>query len=509
MPEPQEKQEEILDSDHIEFRTLAEDAPVMLWLTNTQGNNIFSNSRWKNFIGKDLVENLGGRAWYDALHPEDRDYCMEVFKDAFASHKAFEMEYRIKRRDGEYRHILDRGEPYICKNGVFSGFIGSSTDISDRKNTEEEIKKSHNELIQYNKEMSLINQLNSYLQVCRALEETYPVISHYLNKIFPECSGALYLFNDNKTLVEAVTNWGDYDNQNSPVIAPDDCWSLRQGKEHIVLEKDNKLCCKHLSVCMGHSYTCVPIIAQGDMLGMLHLEFGDISYMEDEEEIQRYFESRQRLIKISADNLALSLVSLKLREALKSQSIRDPLTKLYNRRYMEESLEREMTRCKRVEEGMGVIMMDIDHFKQFNDNYGHDAGDLVLVEVADFIRQYFREYDIICRYGGEELIFIMPNITLDLATKRAEIICQDLRTVEINYAGKPLPGITASFGVSHMPSNGDKASTLIKAADSALYEAKTSGRDRVVVAEPFKEKRKKIIDDIEQEIEDNVEKLAS
>ena len=461
----------------------------MLWLTDGSGDNVFSNSKYMNFIGREKVENLGGKAWFDALHPEDRQHCLDTFRDAFETHKSFVMEYRLKRRDGEYRYILDRGEPYINSEGVFSGFIGSSTDISDRKTTEDEIKKSHEELMQYNLEMRLINQLNSYLQVCRTLDETYPVISHYASKIFPGCSGALYLFNENKTLVESVTEWGGCMQHNAPVISPDDCWSLRQGREHTVRDDANRLTCKHLNDSYEKSYTCVPVIAQGDMLGMLHLEFGDTQEFESDEDIERYYESRKRLVKISADNLALSLVSLKLREALKNQSIRDPLTQLYNRRYMEESLEREMTRCVREEQGLGIIMMDIDHFKQFNDDYGHDAGDIVLVEVAKFMSEYFRASDIVCRYGGEEFLVIMPNVTEDLVMRRAEKICADLRNFSIIYSGKPLPMITGSFGVSHMPTHGSQSNVFLKAADGALYQAKTGGRDQVKMAEKISERR--------------------
>ena len=481
----------IKNIDDIDFQTVAEDAPVMLWLTNNDGNNIFTNSKFMNFIGREKVENLGGKAWFNALHPEDRKHCLDTFRDAFESHKSFVMEYRMQRRDGEYRYILDRGEPYINSEGRFSGFIGSSTDISDRKQNEDEIKKSHEELMQYNLEMRLINQLNSYLQVCRTLDETYPVISHYASKIFPGCAGALYLFNDNKTLVESVTEWGGCMKHNSPVISPDDCWSLRQGREHIVRDSLNRLNCKHLDESYEQAYTCVPVIAQGEMLGMLHLEFTGQKEFDNEEDKERYFESRQRLVKISADNLALSLVSLKLREALKNQSVRDPLTKLYNRRYMEESLEREMTRCQREQQGLGIIMLDIDHFKKFNDNYGHDAGDIVLVDVAKFLTEFFRSSDIVCRFGGEEFIIIMPNVSEELVQQRAEEICEDLRGLSIIYSGKPLPAITASLGVSHMPTHGTQSNVFLKAADSALYKAKNEGRDQVMVAPKIGDRRGK------------------
>ena len=473
----------VLDIEQIDFRTLAEDAPVMLWLTNSTGENIFSNSIYKNFIGRENVEKLGGTAWFNALHPDDQQMCLDIFSDAFQTHKAFDMEYRLKRRDGEYRYILDRGEPYIDRHGKFSGFIGSSTDISDRKTSEDDLIKSHKELMQYNHEMSLINQLNSYLQVCRALPETYPVISHYADQIFPNWSGSLYLFDENKSLVEAMASWGNVSVRSVDIIAADDCWALRQGKEHIALDIDNRLSCNHVHDDIG-SYTCVPIIAQGEMLGMLHMEYSsDTVTFETTEEKQRYFDSRQRLMKIAADNLALSLVSLNLREALKYQSIRDPLTSLFNRRYMEECLQMEISKSARTGGGLGVIMSDIDHFKKFNDTYGHDAGDLVLVEFAKLLTKSFRDSDIICRFGGEEFIIIMPAASQKLVLERANKMCNKVREFEIFYDNKLLPNVTSSFGVAYLSDDFEHASQIVKYADTALYKAKHAGRDQVMLYE--------------------------
>jgi diguanylate cyclase (GGDEF)-like protein/PAS domain S-box-containing protein len=479
---PEKADKLLIDINNIDFKTLAEDVPVMIWLTNLKGEIIFSNSIYKNFIGRENVDKLGGKAWFQALHPDDQQMCLDTFEDAFQTHKPFEMEYRLKRRDGQYRYLLDRGEPYINKSGQFSGFVGSSTDISDRKDSEDELKKSHKELIQYNHEMSLINQLNSYLQVCRTLPETYPVISHYADQIFPDWSGSLYLFNESKTLVESVTLWGVKKIKSEEVIAPDDCWALRQGREHIAINTKKRLPCNHVEHDVD-SYTCVPIIAQGEMLGMLHMEYNGALGKETREEKQRYFDSRQRLMKIASDNLALSLVSLNLREALKHQSIRDPLTSLFNRRYMEECLQMEVSKSARSGEGLGVIMTDIDLFKNFNDTYGHDAGDNVLVEFSKLLASSFRDSDIVCRYGGEEFIIIMPSAALDIVMSRATKLCEMVRELEVFYDSSVLPKITASFGVAHLSNNRDQASNLVKLADSALYSAKRAGRDQIVLYE--------------------------
>ncbi len=469
----------VLTVNSINFKTLAEDAPVTLWLTDIVGNVIFTNNQYKNFIGRDKVEKQGGKAWFGALHPEDKEDCLTVFKDAFDTFKPFTMEYRLRRRDGEYRHFIDHGEPYIDNLGKFAGFVGSSTDITEQKLSEDELKKSHDELTLYNEEMNLINKLNSYLQVCRSIDETYPIVSYYSEQIFPDCTGALYLFNEQKTLVESMTVWGKKEIKSAAVIDPDDCWSLRQGREHAALDNDDRLRCRHVED-NALNYICEPIIAQGEMLGMLHVEI-DETHKEDADKAY-YLESRKRLIKIAADNLALSLVSLKLREALRSQSVRDPLTMLFNRRHMEESLEREVHRCARSKKGLGVIMADIDHFKAFNDKYGHDAGDIVLVEFAKLLTSSFRSSDVVCRYGGEEFIIIMPESDKFRVVQRAEELCKHVSELELLYAGKALPQVTASFGASYVECAVIDKADLLKAADMALYDAKAAGRNQVVLS---------------------------
>lgn len=482
----------LLSDDNIEFRTVAEYAPVMLWLTNVEGENIFANGRWRSFIGSEKLNKLGGQAWLEALHPSDKQKCLNTFKQAFQNHRHFEMEYRLKRRDGEWRFIRDCGEPYIDKEGKFSGFIGSSTDITERKVHEEKVRISYQELSQHNKEMTVINKLNTYLQACRTLDETFPVIAHYAGKIFPDCPGALYLFNENRTLVESVAKWGRFKAPSQAIINSDDCWSLRQGKPHTAENSEEILNCKHLSKKLEHGYTCVPIIAQGDILGMLHLQFPNLNTYVAGDDRERKIESRQRLVNITADNLALSLMSLKLREALKSQSIRDPLTNLFNRRYMEENLEREISRCERKNSSLAMMVLDIDHFKQVNDNYGHDIGDLAIKTIADYLSEQFRESDMVCRFGGEEFLVIMPEIGINLAERRAEELRQGIKELTIRTNSISLDPITVSIGIALLPTHGHNSKDLFIAADSALYEAKESGRDQVKISSSILPKRQSL-----------------
>ncbi|HZV61650.1 MAG TPA: diguanylate cyclase [Methylophilaceae bacterium] len=463
-----------------DFRIVAEDAPVMLWLTNAEGKVVFTNSKWKKFVGRQSEKGqIGGDAWINALHPDDLNTCMKVFEEAFTNHQHFEMEYRLKRSDGQYRYVLDTGEPYINKEGRFAGFIGSSTDITERKNHENQLRMSQLEMAQHNREMQFINELNSYLQVCRSFEETHPIIQHYVTKIFADHAGVLYLFDESHSLVEPVVRWGEPQHSSPTAILPDDCWGLRQGKLHMVDDTDNVIICNHMNGKETHGYVCAPVIAQGEMIGVLTVTLGG----KTEQQITRSRESVTRLIAMAADNLAMALVSLKLREALRNRSVRDPLTKLYNRRYLDETMARELSNCQRSGRSLGIIMLDIDHFKKYNDTHGHDAGDFVLVEVAALLQGKLRTGDIACRYGGEELVMVMPGASKEITAQRAEQMRAAIENHEFLYKGRNLTGVTASFGVASYPENGDNHASLAKCMDEALYEAKTAGRNCVIVAE--------------------------
>ena len=162
-----------------DFRIVAEDAPVMLWFTNADGKVIFTNARWKKFVSGDAEnDQVTSNFWVEALHPDDVKGCLKTFQEAFKQRQSFQMEYRLRRADGQYRYVHDTGEPYINKEGKFAGFIGSSTDITDRKNHEMQLHLSQMELSQHNQEMQFINELNSYLQVCVSHDETHSIIEH-------------------------------------------------------------------------------------------------------------------------------------------------------------------------------------------------------------------------------------------------------------------------------------------------------------------------------------------
>jgi diguanylate cyclase (GGDEF)-like protein len=170
-------------------------------------------------------------------------------------------------------------------------------------------------------------------------------------------------------------------------------------------------------------------------------------------------------------------------EALRELSVRDPLTGLFNRRYLEETLNRELWRAARNQRPVGIIMLDLDHFKRFNDTYGHGGGDALLREVGGFLGKHVRGSDIACRYGGEEFTIILPDATLEITRQRAEELRQGAQQLALQLDGAESDPVTFSLGVAGFPTHGNTGSEVLAAADAALYQAKAAGRDRVVVRE--------------------------
>jgi diguanylate cyclase (GGDEF)-like protein len=221
------------------------------------------------------------------------------------------------------------------------------------------------------------------------------------------------------------------------------------------------------------------MMAQGETMGILHMRTGGKA---SHQAAAYLTPSRQQLAEAMADRTALALANLKLRISLRQQSIRDPLTDLFNRRYLEETLDRELRRATRLQRPVGVVMMDLDHFKSFNDRFGHEAGDLLLRELGKLLKKHIRGGDVACRYGGEEFALILPDISMEDVRQRAEQLRAEIKDMDIKYREATLESITLSLGVAMFPDHGNTGSLLLRAADTALYEAKRMGRDRVVVA---------------------------
>jgi diguanylate cyclase (GGDEF)-like protein len=214
----------------------------------------------------------------------------------------------------------------------------------------------------------------------------------------------------------------------------------------------------------------------------LHLEFENTGTLRSDSGSESLRDSHQQLALSAASKVGLSLASLQLRETLREQSIRDPLTRLFNRRFLEESLERELQLGGRKNQSIAVLFLDLDHFKRFNDTFGHDAGDMVLQSLADLFRSFFRSTDICCRYGGEEFAIILPESSSQDALIRADGLRSEVKRLRLQYKKQNLGPLTLSAGVAAFPEHALTPEELLKIADQCLYESKTRGRDVVTVA---------------------------
>jgi diguanylate cyclase (GGDEF)-like protein len=372
--------------------------------------------------------------------------------------------------------------------GKIYAICGISTDISDRKRAERELRNAHAqltrsmaELQQRTQDITRLGEMGELLQSCQSQTEAYQVVARFLPQLFPLTVGALYTINSSRNLVESVTAWGGAVTGEN-VFAPEDCWALRRARMHAVAKIDYGQRCDHVPVDDVSGYLCIPLLAQGEALGILHLRTTADGAAAKNASLL-FTDSGRRLANAVGEQIALAIANLRLRETLRQQSIRDGLTGLFNRRYLEESLEREIRRAARSQRPLAVLMIDLDHFKRFNDTFGHDAGDALLRELGSLLQSQVRGSDIACRYGGEEFAVILPDAPLAAAQDRADVIRKSAKHIDLKHHGQALGAITLSIGVSVFPDHGDAPFSLLRAADQALYRAKAAGRDRVVLAE--------------------------
>src|SRR5579872_361095 len=389
---------------------------------------------------------------------------------------------RRHRKDGSIVYVELHAVPLVI-DGVARGAYTICKDISEQirsSEAEREHAKSLNLLVKeleiQTDQMLALNDMAGLLECCATTKEAGTVVAQSIPKFFPEAtSGTLYTFKASRNLVEAAVSWGNPP-QAEPLFTPQDCWALRRGQPHMSGAGKRDIVCPHLEGLPVARHLCLPMVGQGETLGIICIEFPCNG------EFDGPLHAQARLGVTVASQIALSLASLRLRENLRDQSIRDPLTGLFNRRFMQESLEREIIRSRRKNHPLSLLFLDIDHFKRFNDTFGHDAGDFVLQSVADVLRNYFRGDDVACRCGGEEFAVILPESLAHDAASRADGLRNELRELKLQHRNTRLGPISVSVGVAAFPEHSSTSEELLKVADQCLYQAKTSGRDRVIMA---------------------------
>ncbi len=313
-------------------------------------------------------------------------------------------------------------------------------------------------------------QMGARLQTCETLDEAYKTIQQFGPDLFPAMTGGLFVSSGLRKNMETLASWGG-DLQSARSFPPEHCQAFIHGQA-VFSESAPGTRCKHINPSFSGSYLDAPIIASGEIIGLLHLE----------SRFKTYDRKVEELALIVAEHLALSLSNLKLRETLSEESVRDPLTGLFNRRYMEESLAQELARASRAKYPVSLLKLAVDDFEHFNDAFGRDGSDLLLKELGALIQQQVRRGDIFCRLAGESFVLILPSAKPEFAVKRAQGFREAVKSLNLASRGQLLGPVTISVGVSAYPDHGTSADELLRMADQALSHAKAKGRDTVEFA---------------------------
>lgn len=439
-------------------------------------------------------EQLLGSNFYDYFTEPNRvqESCQRVlFEGAVKGYLL-----TLRHVSGAVVEVLYNAAVYRNASGQIEGIFGAIRDITEMRRSQAALQKAKDDLeassaeIQRlytdleqrakdledrHRQMAVLGSMSDLLQSCHTIDESYQIIENAMKQLFPANSGGFYLFKESGNVLENASTWGDQAPKEL-VFAPQDCWAMRRGQLHLVIGSRLEPRCRHVSE-QKWPYLCAPMMAQGQALGILYLTL-DPELAADETRLQ----TQRRIVAAAADRIGLAFANLKLRETLRSLSVRDPLTGLFNRRFMEEALELELKRMERCLASLCVAMLDVDHFKKFNDTFGHDAGDALLRELAIHFQQSVRISDVVCRFGGEEFVLILPGAPLETALERMAQLRTNVSQIALSYAGQLLGKVTVSIGVACYPDHGATADALIAAADAALYQAKTQGRDCIRVA---------------------------
>ncbi|NRF32694.1 diguanylate cyclase [Vibrio coralliilyticus] len=373
------------------------------------------------------------------------------------------------------------------------GFLVGTSYLSNRRinlRVEEEQTKQDERIRQRTNEIELMHRLANMLAACNNMVEAQKIVSDVLPRILGNVNGSVSLMRASRNQLVTQLDWGE-EWPGSRSFAPDECWSLRKGRVYQSNDEFHTLSCEHMENVGDNQTLCIPLTAHGNTIGIMHLYFGS-----SEVEID---EITEQLAFSVAEHLGLALANLSLQEKLRSQALSDPLTGLFNRRFFEQKLTEHAMNSATSEQPLSLLMLDLDHFKRFNDNFGHDAGDFVLKEISALLKRSVGDDEIACRLGGEELAVLLPQSNMKQATEFANTLCEAVRSLHLEHKGLSLGQLGVSIGVSTYPKPSSDMESLVKMADQALYMAKDLGRSRVVNYDEYRTHKKPGLEVVELE----------
>lgn len=412
-------------------------------------------------------------------HPDDRQAVEQAIQASVEQQAPFEFERRIIRADGETRQVVSKGRVEVDERGMTTAIFGVFQDITDLRARErslielnERLSAKVMEITIRNKELRQLSELADLLQSSETESEISDVLYQTLPGYFDTLSGAVYLIQGSRRTAIKIVEWGLL--RQKDVIQISDCWSLRRGSPHMLGTQRGMQCKHHLERPLGGAH-CSPMIAQGENIGILVLSG---SALEHATTLKRF----SRFIDAISTHVAMSVANVRLRAQLHEHSTRDPLTRLYNRRYLEAAFEREIARTRRHDQPLSLVLLDLDHFKQFNDDYGHLIADNLLKHWGSILWQSVRGEDVAARWGGEEFVLLLSNTSEEAAERLVERLQIALLKIALHSDHGPCRPVTLSAGITSTQGEETMLDELMSFADQALYHAKKSGRNRAARA---------------------------
>lgn len=430
---------------------------------------------FKRLFDKSISINMSLEEAFDDV-PENKKKLVQTWKESLQRDE----ETKNIEVNTEQEKIIYEMTSKLIQNGdnEIKGVVHSVRNITKRVQEHTELQESYEklangmkELQKKNEQITLLVEMSDIMLACGSQEELSYVMAKYSQRLLQFSSGYLFIMHPSKNYLEKAASWGN-PQPHDLTFTPEQCWAIRLGRIHYAGSSRIELMCSHTMFAEQPelSLLCVPLMAQNDIYGLLYLEVG-----------LEFDENQQLLITAFAELTALALANVRLRENLRYQSIRDPLTGLYNRRYLEDFLFKQLHQAERTKASFAILMLDLDHFKKINDTFGHDAGDLVLKELGQILNSDIRLGDIAARYGGEEFVLLLYDIDAQAAKMKAENLRSAISNLQVKYGAQPVGQITASIGISIYPDDAKSPAEVIEAADKALYQAKNKGRNKVIL----------------------------
>ncbi|MGE0797364.1 MAG: GGDEF domain-containing protein [Lautropia sp.] len=487
---------EVVALSEARYRLLVETASEGIWIFDRTGRIVLANPRLGELLGR-TPEQLKGMTLLELAPEAERNGIADMLLRC-RNGVTIRSTSKLLKVDQSVVPVQMSSSPMLDKGEVAS-ILGVVTDLTETMSAHDQLQSLAAELehrvnrrtqayretaaqlaatLEISKYQSrtygMLQEMTDMLQVCTTPSEAARVAGEFAVKLFDADSGTIYTVAPERGGFTLLHTWGEA-KESADELQIDDCWALRQSKAFPGSASQAGLRCNHLRMSATRHSCCLPMYAQGQTTGMINLRRG-VPFVSNDPEAWAAVQKVQQLF---ASNTAQFLSNLALRRTLEQQSLRDPLTNLFNRRYFNEQLAIEFERANRSRQPLALQMVDIDHFKRINDRFGHEAGDRVLRMVSEVLTHNARAGDIVCRWGGEEFLILMPGSNGAAARRRADDVRRKVNE-QIEIVGGQR--VTVSIGVAAFPEHATDPDGLIDVSDRALYASKGAGRNRVTVA---------------------------